>query len=191
MNIDEQQAVVVEVMRPLIDFIDRRCRVAGGAPRDWYFNKEARDIDIYLRCNAVSNILEFLSIFLECQVEEAVEVDVSKYTVNQKLSINNIITFKYKDVEFQLIIIEGDPETVGNSFCLDICDISAVLDGDSIKIKTTRAFREAVAKEVITLRPGFSGGLLEEYVMKVAGYFPDFEVIRVEAKINIFKWRFQ
>lgn len=35
----------------LLDFLEKKCRdkfyVAGGAPRDWYFNREVGDVDIY------------------------------------------------------------------------------------------------------------------------------------------------
>lgn len=34
--------------------IDPYCTVAGGAPRDWYFGKEATDIDLFFHCPQAS-----------------------------------------------------------------------------------------------------------------------------------------
>ena len=46
MSIEEQKKVADEVLDLIYD-LDPFAIVAGGAPRDWYFEKEATDIDVF------------------------------------------------------------------------------------------------------------------------------------------------
>jgi hypothetical protein len=51
--IDSQRVVADEILH-MMYLIDPYCIVAGGAPRDWYFGKEATDIDLFFHCPQAS-----------------------------------------------------------------------------------------------------------------------------------------
>ncbi len=44
----EKQKEIAEVILNVLEVIDPLCILAGGAPRDWFFNKEANDLDFYI-----------------------------------------------------------------------------------------------------------------------------------------------
>ena len=46
MNLLRQKALTREVMETILP-ISPTAIVAGGAPRDWYFNNQAQDVDIF------------------------------------------------------------------------------------------------------------------------------------------------
>lgn len=46
-NIDKQKKVATEILHKL-ECADPYAILAGGAPRDWYFNMEANDLDFYV-----------------------------------------------------------------------------------------------------------------------------------------------
>lgn len=47
LTVDEQKQLAGIMFNKLRAF-DPNCILAGGAPRDWYFNKEATDLDFFL-----------------------------------------------------------------------------------------------------------------------------------------------
>lgn len=47
MNIEKQKSIATEVLHKL-EAIDPSCILAGGAPRNWFFGKEAKDLDFYI-----------------------------------------------------------------------------------------------------------------------------------------------
>lgn len=46
-KIKQQQAISLEVLHKL-EITDPNCILAGGAPREWWFEKEANDLDFYV-----------------------------------------------------------------------------------------------------------------------------------------------
>lgn len=48
------QKQVADTALDMMYLIDPYCIVAGGAPRDWYFGKEAADIDLFFHCPQAS-----------------------------------------------------------------------------------------------------------------------------------------
>lgn len=47
-----QQSVAAKVIKPLHCMIDHTAILAGGAPRDWYHGRPARDLDFYISKDA-------------------------------------------------------------------------------------------------------------------------------------------
>lgn len=60
--IEHQKKVADEILSRLFP-IDPYCIVAGGAPRDWHFDKPATDIDVFFHCGnkTLSIVSEMLS----------------------------------------------------------------------------------------------------------------------------------
>lgn len=54
MTVEEQKAIADILLRKL-QAIDPNCIVAGGAPRDWYLGREAKDIDIFVYLPQIEN----------------------------------------------------------------------------------------------------------------------------------------
>jgi hypothetical protein len=45
-TVEDQKTIASEVWHKL-SLIDPRCQLVGGAPRDWFFGKKAKDLDFY------------------------------------------------------------------------------------------------------------------------------------------------
>lgn len=77
--------------------------VAGGAPRDWFFNKLSKDIDIFVNHSTDMNSL------LQ-KLKNNTFVDFDKYVTTEELPenyrsiyISSVISFKFKGKDFQII----------------------------------------------------------------------------------------
>jgi tRNA nucleotidyltransferase/poly(A) polymerase len=42
------QQSVADALLARLEAIDPHCIIAGGAPRDWYLGRQAKDLDVYL-----------------------------------------------------------------------------------------------------------------------------------------------
>ena len=60
-KIINQKEVAKKVFESLTK-VDPNCILAGGAPRDWYYGKEARDLDFYF-CSSARKVKEVLDQF--------------------------------------------------------------------------------------------------------------------------------
>ena len=61
-NLIDSQKIVADEVLDMMYLIDPYCIVAGGAPRDWYFGKEATDIDLFFYCPQASTVTTMLKL---------------------------------------------------------------------------------------------------------------------------------
>lgn len=99
--------------------------VAGGAPREWYFGKSAKDIDIFIR-NPVEEIGTLVKI-----IEESFPTCIVKYTLSSDLNANYrsddidaVIDMSLQGEIFQFILIKNSVRNVLFNFPCTICMIS-------------------------------------------------------------------
>jgi hypothetical protein len=125
MTIEEQQSIATELINKL-RAIDPYVIVAGGAPRDWHFGDEAKDLDLYLHLSGKTNT------FRERQLKAAIGDVVTKWTkrgdYNDDLYrtmkfLHSIYELEYKGIKVQIMSLldEGDTFKVVDAMSCSIC----------------------------------------------------------------------
>lgn len=127
MDINDQKNVAKEVFS-LLRKINPKVTLAGGAPRDWYLNKTARDLDfyIYLPLFYRNNIKRELSLLFNIPKEDIIELGTTRddsYRGNPV--IEQVYEFSYKNMDIQIISLISDynSDTIVKTFDYSICQI--------------------------------------------------------------------
>lgn len=127
MNIEKQKEVADYVLSQL-EIIDPYCILAGGAPRDWYFNEVANDLDfyMYIRPCTLDRLLGMLQQALpECIIESTDkrthDVDLYK-TMN---SLRKVLNTEVGGCKVQIMILTEPDSTFKclDEFSVSICKI--------------------------------------------------------------------
>lgn len=188
MNVDFQKEVAKEVLES-IRALDDRAIIAGGAPRDWYFNKLANDIDIFYyfdtNTNCLNdirkqkNILKKLLGIDEINVlgfnpeihdhEKQPKDDFSNYLKNP--DIKNVYEAEIKGVKFQFISLVSRNVNV-SKFAYNMCQ--AWSDGETVY--TSRKFDLGVSKKIL-METGELYSNTEKFKQKMIAKFPDYDYI--------------
>lgn len=99
--------------------------VAGGAPRDWFFNKASTDIDIFVSFD--TNIEAFMSL-IDTYSEIVFQSFKTKETLPEHYRSNyiySVLSFTYYQKQFQIICLEKDNiKPVCDNFPASICCIT-------------------------------------------------------------------
>lgn len=104
---------------------DRYATIAGGFPRDLHFNREYRDVDLYVRAIDGFNTVDYHH-FVKFLFPNHEDFDATGSMSHwEECGINWIdytCTFYINDLEFNLIFVKGmNPIGVANKFDFDIC----------------------------------------------------------------------
>ena len=177
MNLLKQKSVVDKVMNKIFP-IAPNAIVAGGAPRDWFFGKVARDVDIFLyRPDLVttSNIIAvFSSIKLNLHYLEFLYSENGDRTghgtyISNPL-ISHVLECTYSGVNFQFIFMtESTFTSVVPHFPLNMSRIW-YKDGE---LHPTGEFLHGVnTKSLIKMDEIYADG--HTYIDKIRKYFPDY-----------------
>lgn len=140
--------------------------VAGGAPRDWFFDRLSNDIDIFVRNDEKSfkdihehlksiPLLQRLSIKTTNQLPESYRSD----------NINGVITFNFEFKTFQIICLKSDVGDFIAGFPCSICQISY----KDFVLKPRTEFMYSVR----TQRLQFYDNATSFYIHKIKTYFPN------------------
>lgn len=115
MNILRQMTIADEVMEKLAP-ITPHAIIAGGAPRDWYFQKTARDVDIFLYRPDLKTNLDVLSTFSKVGLslssfDTSLTVDGDHVTGHgtyiHNPNIDHVYETEYFGVQFQFIFMKS------------------------------------------------------------------------------------
>lgn len=151
--------------------IDSDVFLAGGAVRDWYFNKPAKDLDIYINTHEGSDYRQTKLIverLLGSTVEQLGREDSEKYASNPNLI--RVVQTKYFGMTVQLMFVANRKKIV-QTFPLGICQCGMDWKG---KLYYTDAFKQEVKFKSLVLRnPAYKNG--DKYIAKVKSYFPDYK----------------
>lgn len=153
--------------------------LAGGAPRNWYFNEKAKDLDFFIQVprndvytkthdtnekylfHVYSLLLPYHGEFKE--VKEAYDDEKSHP------DIIGVVDFNYEGVDCQLVVGYNDINTVIGNFGLSINQI--MWNGEYLP---TKHFEYSAKNKVI-----YDTGIIESRsawrIQKVLLYFPNFE----------------
>lgn len=123
---DMWKAVLKEVQQVFPDAV-----IGGGCLRDLYFNKEPKDIDIFISNSTNDQISKYL-----CECDEiTVARDMPSYNGLSNSDVTRVITCTWKnlkadDLPVELIAVSVDKDAILNRFDYGICQIT--YDGDKI-----------------------------------------------------------
>lgn len=172
MSIEQQKAIADDVLQKLY-CVDPFCIVAGGTPRDWYFDKEASDIDVflYISPNISIEIFEKMLRNIGWDKVEALTGDCipDNYKCNPELRcVFNV--GDYEGVSVQVMLMRSSTFTsVVDKFPINICKIWY----KNKRICKSREFVHAADQQVLILSNTlYSDG--HKYITKVRNKFPHY-----------------
>lgn len=170
--ITKQKAIADEVLSKL-EAIDPFVIVAGGAPRDWWYGKEATDIDVFLHIPAdraqKHMKKQFSALGLNVVSVKTGEFLPDNYKMNPDLvAVFNVAGY---DTPVQVMVMRTPTFTsVLPKFALSVC-MAWYKDG---KIRTDKHFDNSVKHKVIYRRNEVYNNE-HQYVKKILGKFPEYK----------------
>lgn len=178
MNIQEQKDIGKELLDKLF-ILCPSVAIAGGAARDWYLGKEARDLDIYLSYrpsqpihNNGNIIADWLGVDRGDFKVLGVQFDENKdqsetYAINP--DVRCVYEFEYKGITVQIINMHTEYVDV-DEFCLSICQAWTT---DCSTIHTTKDFEYSIKNRVI-YKTGEIYLEKARYIEKMKSRFPEY-----------------
>lgn len=159
--------------------------IAGGAPRDWYFNRVAKDIDIYLQADSQDiDVAELGIMFSGCVIRklgnsysEAEDDNFIKYVYEVEGFMGLDLQFIFCD--FKLNPEKSVHQQVVDQFDAGICMIT--WDGQGPFNADPKFHRDEEDKTITIHEGGCTTAQLkrsvEKHLPKLRSYFPDYKVI--------------
>lgn len=149
-EIIQSQKNLADKMITKLRAFDPYCILAGGAPRDWYFNEIATDLDFYVyqQCEGatLTSVGKRLrSLGFEYSLCGANDIDFQMYEKNKDIKA----VFNILNVEFpiQIIVLKTPTFKIVDNFPMSICkawylpERGVVTTGDfNISVKTGTIF---------------------------------------------------
>lgn len=170
MNIDRQQDLAGLLLN-VFKLIDPAAMIAGGAPRDWYFGKEARDIDIYFRAGNYSEeeLTETLEGFGITELKLIPRTTTEGTNYAELPGLLKVFGGNYCGLELNIMLMEkGCYWEIVKDFDTSICQCW----WNGVTFTYSKAFKDTIESFVIMLHPKYNGR--EAHVRKIAKRFPDF-----------------
>lgn len=174
------------------------CYLMGGAPRNWYFNKQANDLDFYIyQNNDFDRIVKFLkdefidlkelgnSEYLECGFEfngddddllfKGLKLNVGEHIndyISKMPSLKKVFECKYYNVQkCQFMIVRKHPmDIIYDEFGTTISQFYYLNDN---KCFCTNKAKFSIETKTIYYKNGYD--LENKYIKKMKEYFPDYE----------------
>ena len=173
----EKQKQIADYLLSMLDIIDPSCILAGGAPRDWFFNQEATDLDIYLCLGDISlqdmhKQLYNIGLIDSSQSCNADFLDNDDYIKSDRFKW--ILTFYYEGQKVQIMVMyKPVVESVLSHFSLSICKIWYKAG----VVHITSEFLKTVEEKIIRQTETAFG---MDYVNKISQKFPDYTFIDMQ-----------
>ena len=122
MTIEHQKQVADKILDDLF-LIDPYAIVAGGAPRDWHFNEEASDIDVFfhigraITTGMVNKMLSrILPAYIKCISEDDLPVSYEKNS-----ALRCVRSYTIEGVNVQLIELHTPCWKIVDTFPVNMC----------------------------------------------------------------------
>lgn len=172
MNTIKHQMSVADWALECVENFDPTCIVAGGAPRDWHFNREASDIDLFFHYRENSLRWEVQNL-----LENSLGVSVSQkggdsFPEHYKKNPNLRRVFEVCQEGIKIQFMEMDKPTwdVVDKFPLSIS--KAWYKRGNIKLEKDFLIGE---KHSAIIKTGNLYNNSDAYIMKIRKKFPDFK----------------
>jgi hypothetical protein len=173
-------------------YLDPSSIIAGGAPRDWYFDKNCSDIDVYfyyrpdISTTTVKNILGKIFDVDMKLLGSSMSHDKHEHRYLRDDKISNVWEFDYLGKTVQLIRRNIPTFGVTNSFALNL----SMIWFKGNQINPEEHFLTGVKnKSIVKMNPLYLDG--DKYVQKIKNKFPTYKYFSDEmefykyfAKVN-------
>lgn len=173
----ELQKQTAQVVFNTLCTIDNDCILAGGAPRDWYFNKPATDLDFFIYLpdlvsdTIIINLISYLFV-----IDEIKNNAYTPYTKNPNLRF--VFQINGYDVPIQIMVMNFKTDFVLDSFPLSISKI-AWKDG---VLYPSEDFNLGLKYNAI-FQTSAGYGNNSKYFNKILSKFPDKEFFTSKGKM--------
>ncbi|QGH73855.1 hypothetical protein [Vibrio phage vB_VhaM_VH-8] len=168
-TIESQKEIAKEVLTKL-QACDPHCILAGGAPRNWFFNKEANDLDFYIYLKpetTEANELRLKSIGLDVKRMEFEELKDSSYKFMQHLF--RVYEGSYRGENVQVMVMREPTFTsVVDDFGVSICEFW----WNGGEVQATKQALTSILTKKLFYKNDYSAK--ETHVEKMVYYFPDY-----------------
>lgn len=170
LNLHNQKETAKSILKLLQDTYPSVV-LAGGAPRDWYFNNTAKDLDIYFESKDNLEQLQFtlsqLGFIYTCS---ALVNPKDEYTLNPEIRYVLNCTYQGQQVQF-MVCNTSIWDSVVQKFPFGICQVQMNSEGI---FQYTEEFDLSVAtKSLILLNSLYLDG--DKYVQKIKERFIDYK----------------
>lgn len=169
MDVADQKREATELLSKL-RMVDPFAMIAGGAPRDWYFNKSAKDLDVYMRLpnhNTVALVSDLARLVGITHLSKIDKVKESTYA--ELPNLKWVFIGEYNGLPINLMVMEkGVREEIIKDFDVAIC--RAWFDGEQCHYM--EEFEFCVKTRVCLVHEKYTGK--EAHVRKMAKRFPQF-----------------
>lgn len=171
MNIDIQKTIGNLLLKQ-ISSLGATCRIMGGAARDWYFNKEANDIDCYIQSSVT--IQEIIRALPDLRLNKT---HTSQY---ESTNIAKVIKCSLYEMPIDLIFVQ-DLDKVFDDYDADICKIGYFVTAEHTDSSlVTPAFRDCIDTGIIKYNllhlQDWQLKRVGERLVKLRNKFPDFKI---------------
>lgn len=168
-TIENQKEVAKEVLTKL-QACDPHCILAGGAPRNWFFNKLANDLDFYIVLNyeaTGATKTRLSSIGLNLKPMERNELKDSSYKFMHHLF--RVYEGEYKGESIQVMVMSQPTFTsVVDDFGVSICEFWWT----GSEVKATKQALTSILTKKLFYKNDYSAK--ETHVEKMVYYFPEY-----------------
>lgn len=169
MDVADQKREATELLSKL-RLVDPFAMIAGGAPRDWYFNTPAKDLDVYMRLPNHNTIGLVNSLAAMVGITDFFPIDKIKESTYAELpNLKWVFEGRYNGVQVNLMVMEkGVREEIVKDFDVAIC--RAWFDGE--KCHYHEEFEFCMKTRVCLVHQNYTGK--EAHLRKMAKRFPQF-----------------
>lgn len=191
--IEDQKKVAKEILSKL-ECADPHAILAGGAPRNWYFGKEANDLDFYVylpQTTCSYEQLRWRRLGLNIKRVPYEQREHNKYKMMPDLF--RLYEGVCEGIKFQVMVMSKPTfQSVLPFFGTSIC--KAWWKGS--EVKTTTEFLMSVFNKKVYIAEGYLE--TDYHITKMKDYFPDYSFVnygclrsdslRLEQRTNIHLW---
>ena len=171
-KIDNQQKIAREILHSL-EIIDPNCILAGGAPRNWFFNKLANDLDFYIYIpdeTMFRTELRFKRLGLDVKHVDFTSEKWEDYGIMKHLF--RIYEMEYKGEKVQIMIMrEPTFNSVVYHFGVSICKFW----WKGYDVVPTNEALISIINKTLYIKDDYSAK--EIHVEKQKKYFPEYKVL--------------
>lgn len=167
-EIEYQKEIAIDVLNKL-RVIDQYAFLAGGAVRNWYFNKLANDLDIYIQAGeslSFSQLKFSVEHLLGNEVEGVGSEDKKNYEGNPNLI--RVVQTEYRGLKVQIMQVKNR-SCILDTFPFGICKCGMDYTGKMYFNK--EFYQEVKYRSLVVRNPVYKD--YDKYVRKIQSYFPD------------------
>lgn len=175
---EHKKEVALKVLKRMKTF-DRYSIIAGGFPRDLFFNKEPRDIDIYIRAIEGFNTEDYRHFMLNLFPEGRAFVNTGSCNSITIPFIHNTLEFIVEDIIINVIAIKGiHPSNVTSTFDFDICKFILDSNGDIVaQFDISKLINSKISELSSNVSEEQYAYIFKNHLPKLKEKFPEFKFV--------------